>query len=199
MNTMLCFLFFAVAVYCSRDIFVGCFKGNAFVRHAYPRRAERLLSKEMSGMQLFAKKKKKSVVPIMPEFSRIINVNQVPERRQVLCKLLAKDHERKGLAERFNIPEISYFSANVTLSRRESVSIFVAGALEAHIGIQAGEFSDTQVLTGDFETILLNNYNAGSDMQINLDDATDFDDEVGPNGDIDIGEIASQYFALEMY
>jgi hypothetical protein len=40
---------------------------------------------------------------------------QVPERRPVLCKLLAKEKEREGLAERFDIPELLYFAANVTV------------------------------------------------------------------------------------
>jgi hypothetical protein len=43
---------------------------------------------------------------------------QIPERRPVLCKLLAKDNERTALALRFDIPEITYFAANVTISRR---------------------------------------------------------------------------------
>ena len=92
--------------------------------------------------KLFAKKKKSA--PVGPEFSRVLNVAQVrwqkkiktvngygwvslifsigqmkscqvPERRPVLCKLLAKEKEREGLAERFDIPELLYFAANVTV------------------------------------------------------------------------------------
>lgn len=34
---------------------------------------------------------------------------------------------------------------------------------------------------------------------LNLDDEMDYDDEVDGNGNIDIGEIAAQYLALELY
>jgi hypothetical protein len=34
---------------------------------------------------------------------------------------------------------------------------------------------------------------------LNLDDEMDYDDEVDTNGNIDIGEIAAQYLALELY
>ena len=67
---------------------------------------------------LYAAKKAKKSHPAVPEFSRVLNVGQIPERRPVLCKLLAKEKERAGLALRFDIPEITYFSANVTISRR---------------------------------------------------------------------------------
>lgn len=33
---------------------------------------------------------------------------------------------------------------------------------------------------------------------ISFDDNMDYDDEVGSDGNIDIGEIAAQYFSLEM-
>ena len=45
--------------------------------------------------------------------------NKVPVRRPVLCKLLAKENERAGLAARFDIPELIYFAANVTVTRRD--------------------------------------------------------------------------------
>jgi hypothetical protein len=58
---------------------------------------------------------------------------------------------------------------------------------------------NVQVITGDFETMILDGYSSGGGSDMDLDSATDYDDEVGPNGEIDIGEIAAQYFSLEMY
>ena len=34
---------------------------------------------------------------------------------------------------------------------------------------------------------------------VTIEEATDFDDEVDSNGDIDLGEIAAQYLSLEYY
>jgi hypothetical protein len=132
----------------------------------------------------------------VPEFSRILNVNQVQEKRKVLCRLLAKDKEREKLAQRFDIPEICYLSANVTVSKVDSNSISVEGNLEGHI--KFGEILDIEVVTSDFETLLLNNQGGNTDS-INFDFASEFDDEVDANGDIDVGEIVAQYLALELY
>lgn len=140
-------------------------------------------------------KQSSSSVKITPEFSRIIHVDKLPAQRPVLCKLLAKESERAALCERFELPELAYFSANVTLIRSDRHSINIDGKLEAHI--QAGEFNDIEILTAEFDTLVLNNYGAAE--AIDLDEAADYDDEVSPTGDIDIGEVAAQYLALELY
>ena len=48
------------------------------------------------------------------------------------------------------------------------------------------------------------NYNyttttTGNDYGVSFEEATDYDDQVNENGDIDIGEIASQYLCLELF
>ena len=54
-----------------------------------------------STTELYVKrKKKKKPIPLVPEFSRILNTAQVPSNRPVLCRLLARDKEREGLADR---------------------------------------------------------------------------------------------------
>ena len=58
-------------------------------------------------------------------------------------------------------------------------------------------FNFINFIVGDFETILLDNSQVAD--KISLDDAIDYDDEVDSNGDFDIGEISSQYLALELY
>ena len=131
-----------------------------------------------------------------PYFPLCLNcTSQVPGRRPVLCKLLAKDHERVGLAARFDIPELIYFAANVTVSRRDPGSIIVTGDIEAHI--KGGELMEPEVLEGDFETLLLDN--TGSLNGVSFDEAMDYDDEVDKDGNIDLGEIAAQYLSLELF
>ncbi|KAJ1438515.1 hypothetical protein B484DRAFT_392269 [Ochromonadaceae sp. CCMP2298] len=142
---------------------------------------------------LYAVNKKSKAGSVGLEFSRVINVGQIPRAKPVLCRLLAKEAERQGLCARFDIPQLPYFAANVTLSRRDEHSVLVVGSIEAHV--KSGEMMDVEVLRSDFDTLLLNN--EGGDL--NIEDETDFDDEVGPGGEIDIGEIAAQYLALEMY
>lgn len=145
-------------------------------------------------------KKAKTVVkaaPARPEFSRTLNVGSVPERRPVLCKLLAKPAERAGLAERFDIPELSYFAANVTVRRQDPYTILVEGTIEAHI--QAAASLPPQELVGTFDTLVLDTVSSGAAGSMSFDDATDYDEEIQKNGDLDIGEIAAQYFYLELF
>ena len=137
----------------------------------------------------------KYTVPV-PEFSRVLNAGQIPSNRPVMCRLLAKEKERAGLALRLGVPNITYFSANITSHRSGPGSIIIAGKLEAHV--KGGEFYSEEV-TGSFETQVLDNTGWDAGSRVSLADAQDYDEEVSPDGDIDIGEIASQYLSLEMF
>ena len=66
------------------------------------------------------------------------------------------------------------------------------GRLEARL--RSGEYLDVEVLKADIDTVILDN----TEDKISLEDATDFDDEVGEDGEIDIGEIVAQYFSMEV-
>ena len=70
---------------------------------------------------------------IIPEFSRIINIQQIPKLKPVLCRLLANNEEKLKLSIRLDIPILIYFASNVTLSRRDDRSIIVNGQFEAHL------------------------------------------------------------------
>lgn len=70
---------------------------------------------------------------IIPEFSRIINIQQIPKLKPVLCRLLANNEEKVKLSIRLDIPILIYFASNVTLSRRDDRSILVIGQFEAHL------------------------------------------------------------------
>ena len=136
---------------------------------------------------------KKSNEIIKTEFSRLLNVAQVPQMRPVLCRLLAKPEERLGLSKRFDIPELTYFASNVTVRWQDSASLLVTGRFEARL--KSGELLDEEVYSNDFESLILNA--AGS--SVSIDEATDYDEAVDANGDIDLGEISSQYLALELF
>ena len=95
--------------------------------------------------------------------------------------------------------------------------------MEAHIRV--GATAATERVTTDFDTVLLYSANRGGGGKsgVNIEEATEYDDEVrrgqvlsltsfqylsdktppikkkvGEGGEIDIGEIASQYLSLEM-
>ena len=162
------------------------------------RLVDNLPSKRMrSGGKPKAKPKK---IPLKPEFSRILNVGSIPEKRSVLCKLLAKPSEREGLALRFDLPELTHFAANVTVRRQDPYSILIAGTIDAQI-TASSTLLPPQDICGSFETLVLDSVSLGgaSSEAISLSEATDYDEEVASNGDIDIGEICSQYFSLELF
>ena len=77
-----------------------------------------------------------------------------------------KETERRNLAERFDIPKLELFSANITLRRRDGVSIVVEGSIEAHI--RFGEQLDIEKISNSFDTLLLNNFGRSSSGTINF-------------------------------
>ena len=148
-----------------------------------------------------SKSQHKKILPPPSEFSRIVNAGQVPPNgRAVLCRIIAKEKERVGLAKRFDIDDLTHFSANITLTRRDYNSILVKGNFEAHMKV--AELVPPEVLTAEFDTLLLDNSGNGGDVDgdsyLDFSSNMDYDDEVGNDGSIDIGEIASQYLSLEM-
>jgi hypothetical protein len=145
-----------------------------------------------------ARKDKVKSVPMKPEFSRILNVGSIPDKRPVLCKLLAKPAERQGLALRFDLPELSHFAANVTVQRQDPYTIRVEGTIEAHITTPSA-LLPPQEITGTFETLVLDSISSGAAKgAVSFSEATDYDEEIAPNGDMDLGEISAQYFSLEL-
>lgn len=139
--------------------------------------------------------RKSNIDAVGPEFSRVINVAQISPLKPISCRLLARPEERAGLSLRFDVPELAYFASNVTLARSEEYSIRITGQFEGRVNY--GKLSSVDSITGEFETLLLNNAE-GSGSGMRLDDAEDYDDEVGAGGNIDIGEISAQYFSLEL-
>lgn len=141
------------------------------------------------------KKGKFPLVPIRPEFSRIINAAQVPARKPVICKIVAKEKELAALATRLKVPGLKQFTAEITLSRTDATSILVEGTIVATV--YNGEMFPEDEISEEFDTVILDNSSLSE--KISIEDAVDYDDEVGHNGDIDIGEIASQYLSMEIF
>ena len=137
---------------------------------------------------------KGSITPHDVEFCRIVNSAQITERRPVLCKIIAKEHERMALAERLDVYQIPYLAANITITRKDQASVMVEGVLAAQI--KDGEELDPYYVNCDFDTLVLDN-SAGAG--ISFEEATDYDDEIGPSGDLDIGEITAQYLSMELF
>lgn len=195
---------------------------NGFVQFKGINTIDKLKTFSLGGFTsikpLFATKKASKDVdkPRDIEFSRMISINQVPTRRPVLCRLLAKDNERAAISRRFDLPEnaLKYFSSNVTVAWKDSTSMIVTGKYAAKIQIEEQDVSpsDTEeseeleseldiknfsVIKGDFETLLL--YNPpNAAVKIQLDEQEDYDDEIRSDGMLDIGEIATQYLGMEL-
>ena len=131
----------------------------------------------------------------MVKVARIVNIASIPERKSVLCRLVANSKECKDLAERFEVPEIVKFASNITVSRESNgVGLHVEGEFAVEIG-SGSDLLPTTEIASTFETNLLLNL----DGSMSFEEATDYDDEVDTSGDIDLGEIAAQYFGIEMY
>ena len=178
------------------------------VRPMFPIFCPKLPSHSMVGNVLYAKKKDTLEVDssaatssspvaavtmqMKPEFSRIIHLAQIPKSRPAVCKLIAKKNERDELTKRFDCGRMSRLAANVTLTREPPNSIIVSGTINVRFDFGFEQFEDS---SKSFETNILNNFD-GTGEYLKFEDATDFDDEVQPNANIDVGAIVSQYLSL---
>ena len=79
----------------------------------------------------------------------IINI----QKKSLLSSLLLLSSPLLSL---FSSSEITYFAANITLSRTDPVSVSVSGIF--HAEIKNGELLDPDTLKADFETLLLGNH-----------------------------------------
>ena len=113
----------------------------------------------------------------------------------MLCRLLANELECAALAKRYDIPEVVNFGANVTVVREiNGMGLLIEGNFCVEIG-SGSDLLPTTDIRGHFDTNLLINV----DGSLSFDEATDYDDEVDESGNVDLGEIAAQYFGIEMF
>ena len=65
--------------------------------------------------------------------------------------------------------------------------------------MKGGEIMPLEVVTSEFDTMILDNTSAAIGAGVSIDEAMDYDEEVDKNGNIDLGEIAAQYLSLELF
>jgi hypothetical protein len=123
----------------------------------------------------------------------------VPSGRSVVCKLLAKEEEKKALSTRIKVVGIEYFSANITLTRepKHYHNILITGSIKAlmfHGMYESKGVKRFQTIETSFDTKLLDTANANG---LTFENEMDCDDEI-VDGVIDVGEIASQYLCMEI-
>lgn len=178
-----------------------------------------------SGYDYDEEPKEKRRGPVVtPEFSRIINISQLPKRGSIACRLLAKPEEREKIAKRLKVPfELRYFAANTTIEWKDPQSLLIKGKYEAHQYLTS---TRTRKIVNSFETLLQyippppapettseentkgKKHRGKGDESASDEKAVaskypppkkmdDYDDEIGEDGNVDIGEIAIQYFGID--
>jgi hypothetical protein len=159
---------------------------------------------------------------VTPEFSRIINISQLPKRGSIACRLLAKPEEREKIAKRLKVPfELRYFAANTTIEWKDPQSLLIKGKYEAHQYLTS---TRTRKIVNSFETLLQyipppapapettadenpkgkkHKSKENSDEQVVASKhpppkkMDEYDDEIGEDGNVDIGEISTQSFGID--
>ncbi len=135
-----------------------------------------------------------AVSEILPPFERIVHVSQISKKRSTICRIAAQGKELMTIAKKsdFLLP-LESFQANVTLSWMDQSRILIEGKF-----VGKPQITKTRgiIVRGEFETILLCNY--GNPEPTKFSKSTDCDDEVDETGNIDIAQIATQYFDLEL-
>jgi hypothetical protein len=127
------------------------------------------------------------------EFSRIVNLRDVPVRQPCLCRVAAKEHEVKLLAKRFSC-QLEQLHGNVTIVRDKRTNTLTVQGDYLALVREVYQLPPS-VIKGNFSTTLLLP-SGKTAAKCSLDDV-EFDDEVPSSGNIDIGEVVAQYFCLD--
>jgi hypothetical protein len=125
-------------------------------------------------------------------FQRIVHVSQIPRRRGIVCRMAAKDEELLSIARQCGfVYPLTMFQANVTLSWKDESKILIEGKFIGQPELSVGGL----IARGKFDTLLLCNYENPTPLKFSK--SPDCDDEVDKSGNIDVGQIAVQYFDLQ--
>jgi hypothetical protein len=141
----------------------------------------------------YSKRKKKNELdgPIPgTEFMRLVHISQISKTRTTVCRLLANETERKLLQDSGRIFGLTHFSANMSISWVDNMSIKIKGILNAIHG-----FNEKQKLRKSFETAL---FYCPPEMDKTGVDESKYDETIREDGNIDIGDIARQYLQLAL-
>lgn len=140
------------------------------------------------------------MIPIAPEFSRMVRVDQIPAAG-ITMDLVAKPAELAALAERFGVQSIDRLEANVRLKA------MAGGALIRLDGSFSAEVVQTCVVTLEpvparVEEDFSLTYGApepeepGEEIELSLDEEDPPDPIV--DGGIDVGEAVAEHVALAL-
>lgn len=140
-----------------------------------------------------------------PEFSRVLAVEGLTPDKVRKETVEANAKECAALAKRFDLRDLSNFRADIRIRRVEGGDVVrLEGKLSADV-VQTCVVSLQDVhahIEGEFDTFLAeeNKHAAkkfGDEAEFGIDD-DDSAPEVIQNGQLDLGEIAAQYLAVEL-
>lgn len=136
-----------------------------------------------------------------PEFSRLIAVDGISPDKVRKESLVASKQECAALAKRFDVRELSDLKAELSIRRVEGGDVVrLEGRFSADV-VQTCVVSLQDVhgqVKGHFETYFSEEKPKGKDdLDLFLED-DDSAPEVIRRGNIDLGEVVSQYLALEL-
>jgi hypothetical protein len=121
------------------------------------------------------------------KFHRKVHISQIPRRKTTVCRLVANETERLYLAKKeFEIPQLDYFAANMSLSFKDPYTLEIIGRVEGKITLFNLDISET------FTTLLLCNH--GNKIPKNLESEETYHDAIPADGFLDVGSIACDYF-----
>ncbi len=131
---------------------------------------------------------------MQPEFSRLISTEHIDAAGKT-HNITATPEECEALAQRFGLEGIAYLAAEVTLNREAENIIKALGNFTAQI-IQASAVSlepFPSTISEDFTTLFTET--PENELDIDIDSSEEDIDSI-KDGNIDIGELVSEYLSL---
>jgi hypothetical protein len=137
-------------------------------------------------------------VAAKPELSRVINISSLGSSASgaAMCRIRAKAPERAALAKRFEILEINDLSGELSIEKTSEYIYTVKGTLNATVS----EMEDAPVVAicAPITTRLLAPLsNEIYNSLKHRGELPDYDDEIPPSGEVDMGEILAQHLSIE--
>lgn len=135
-----------------------------------------------------------------PEFSRLISIEGITPDKLRKESVEATPEECAALVARFDLRALSGLKAKLRIRRvAGGDTVQVAGDFEADVvqGCVVSLHDVPSRVIGSFETFFTENPVSRDDLEFSEDDGADAAEMVS-NGMIDLGEMVSQYLALEL-
>ncbi len=135
------------------------------------------------------------------EFSRSVTIDSIPADRKVEKTIESTPEECELLAKRLDVKEISGFKAKIELFRSlKSGILTINSEFEAKIGQNCSISLESIVsdVKKTFETAFSGGKEVIDDESFEYDDIEDDFNSPISDGNIDIGELVTQYLSLEI-